>query len=149
MYLWETSWWLVRKLVDQVFFFLYSIHTRFQLPRKRRSGSNILGSHSDFNASLSSNWTELDWTGTELGNKSSVPSLKAQQHVIITAFKLNYLTGRSNIVILFSSYLYILLFAVIIGVISTGYAAKGKNCLDLGKNLYYNTAGSVRACACV
>ena len=25
------------------------------------------GSHSDYNASLSSNWTELDWTGTELG----------------------------------------------------------------------------------
>ena len=24
--------------------------------------------YSDFNASLSSNWTELDWTGTELGN---------------------------------------------------------------------------------
>ena len=24
---------------------------------------------SDYNASLSSNWTELDWTGTELGNK--------------------------------------------------------------------------------
>ena len=28
------------------------------------------GSHSDYNASLSSNWTELDWTGTELGNFS-------------------------------------------------------------------------------
>ena len=25
--------------------------------------------YSDYNASLSSNWTELDWTGTELGNK--------------------------------------------------------------------------------
>ena len=24
--------------------------------------------YSDYNASLSSNWTELDWTGTELGN---------------------------------------------------------------------------------
>ena len=26
------------------------------------------GLYSDCNASLSSNWTELDWTGTELGN---------------------------------------------------------------------------------
>ena len=26
---------------------------------------------SDYNASLSSNWTELDWTGTELGKKLS------------------------------------------------------------------------------
>ena len=44
------------------------------------SGSNILVRggwgwwvwwlHSDYNASLSSNWTELDWTGTELGNNS-------------------------------------------------------------------------------
>ena len=25
--------------------------------------------YSDYNASLSSNWNELDWTGTELGNK--------------------------------------------------------------------------------
>ena len=25
--------------------------------------------YSDYNASISSNWTELDWTGTELGNK--------------------------------------------------------------------------------
>ena len=25
--------------------------------------------YSDYNASLSSNWTELEWTGTELGNK--------------------------------------------------------------------------------
>ena len=24
--------------------------------------------YSDYNASLSSNWTEFDWTGTELGN---------------------------------------------------------------------------------
>ena len=24
--------------------------------------------YSDYNASLSSNWTEIDWTGTELGN---------------------------------------------------------------------------------
>ena len=24
--------------------------------------------YSDYNASLSPNWTELDWTGTELGN---------------------------------------------------------------------------------
>merc|ERR1712243_438369 len=24
--------------------------------------------YGDYNASLSSNWTELDWTGTELGN---------------------------------------------------------------------------------
>ena len=36
------------------------------------SGSNILVRggwlYSDYNASLSSNWTELDWTGTELGN---------------------------------------------------------------------------------
>ena len=24
--------------------------------------------YSDYNANLSSNWTELDWTGTELGN---------------------------------------------------------------------------------
>ena len=30
------------------------------------SGSNILV-RGDYNASLSSNWTELDWTGTELG----------------------------------------------------------------------------------
>ena len=28
--------------------------------------------YSDYNASLSSNWTELDWTGTELGNKSTL-----------------------------------------------------------------------------
>ena len=44
------------------------------------SGSNILVRggvggvggwlYSDYNASLSSNWTELDWTGTELGNSS-------------------------------------------------------------------------------
>ena len=26
-----------------------------------------VGSHSDYNASLSSNWTELDWTGIEFG----------------------------------------------------------------------------------
>ena len=36
------------------------------------SGSNILVRggwlYSDYIASLSSNWTELDWTGTELGN---------------------------------------------------------------------------------
>ena len=25
--------------------------------------------YSDYNASFSSNWTELDWTGTELGKK--------------------------------------------------------------------------------
>ena len=45
------------------------------------SGSNILVRggvggvgwlYSDYNASLSSNWTELDWTGTELGNKSTL-----------------------------------------------------------------------------
>ena len=28
--------------------------------------------YSDYNASLSSNWTELDWTGTELGNNFDV-----------------------------------------------------------------------------
>ena len=28
--------------------------------------------YSDYNASLSSNWTELDWTGTELGNSGSL-----------------------------------------------------------------------------
>ena len=28
--------------------------------------------YSDYNASLSSNWTELDWTGTELGNRMFV-----------------------------------------------------------------------------
>ena len=48
------------------------------------SGSNILvrgGAggwggmgwlYSDYNASLSSNWTELDWTGTELGKISNL-----------------------------------------------------------------------------
>ena len=25
--------------------------------------------YSDYNASLSTNWTELDWTGTELGKR--------------------------------------------------------------------------------
>ena len=40
------------------------------------SGSNILVRggvgwlYTDYNASLSSNWTELDWTGTELGKIS-------------------------------------------------------------------------------
>ena len=38
--------------------------------------------YSDYNASLSSNWTELDWTGTELGNSLSVNSL-------ITKIRLN------------------------------------------------------------
>ena len=28
--------------------------------------------YSDYNASLSSNWTELDWTGTELGNVENI-----------------------------------------------------------------------------
>ena len=28
--------------------------------------------YSDYNASVSSNWTELDWTGTELGNSYEI-----------------------------------------------------------------------------
>ena len=48
------------------------------------SGSNILVLGSDYNASLSSNWTELDWTGTELGNMQirhvlDVKHLKSQE----------------------------------------------------------------------
>ena len=32
------------------------------------------GSNSDYNASLSSNWTELDWIGTELDNSNLMTS---------------------------------------------------------------------------
>ena len=32
----------------------------------------MLGLYSDYNASLSSNWTELDWTGTEPSNLQGI-----------------------------------------------------------------------------
>ena len=35
--------------------------------------------YSDYNASLTSNWTELEWTGTELGKKVEDHGLNRQK----------------------------------------------------------------------
>ena len=46
------------------------MHAKFQLPKwLQYTCPGWL--FSDYNASLSSNWTEFDWTGTELGNMDS------------------------------------------------------------------------------
>ena len=52
--------------------------------------------YSDYNASLSSNWTELDWTGTELGKMLNLTPVSQKQSKFKSNVKRNKEFQQNN-----------------------------------------------------